>query len=1313
MIKDIIAQQNSTEALLCSGGKYCATNLLEEPTGDCAAGYFCTAGSYSATPTDGIRGDICGSGTYCPAGTNSSILCPAGTYSNQEGNDELSDCIDCPNGYYCPFEGMSVTTELCPEGFYCPQGTSEPTLECTAGHYCPEGSDTELECEPGTYQNLNSQSNCKLCEAGYFCPGNGNTDYSANICPAGSYCPEGTETGTQYLCPEGTYSNVTLLESAANCTSCDAGKYCEGSGNIEPDGLCDAGYYCTSGSNSKVPRKETAGEGNDICPSGAYCPQGSPTYITCTLGTYATGEGNINSDACVPCPPGQYCASVTASDGGSANCDPGYVCYGGAFTARPNDTVTGDLCDEGYYCVAGSDTQEPCVPGTYNPSKAAGSCLPCPEGLYCPDQQMTDGLDCFAGSYCPEGTDFPIPCPAGTYSTAINLKSATNCTDCPLGKYCYANTTAPIGDCSAGYFCDYGSYSPSQDPCPIGHYCPKGTTAPVACDAGTFNPSTGSDEESDCIDCTAGSYCETEGLSEPTGLCNAGFYCPSGSISATEISCLEGFYCDEGSASPKGCNDGTYQPSEGQSTCISCPERFYCFKNDTSLAMEPIACPIGSYCPSGTAIPIPCPSGYYGNSESLASADECTLCPSGKYCINGIIQADCSAGYLCISGNYQPNPVAPHAESFVIGDLCPAGSYCPEGTTEQIPCPENYIRTESGASILEDCIDCPAGYRCAAGNPDPIPCPAGFYCPTTASTVPCDIGTYSNTEGAFDVSTCKKCPEKYWCSEKNITSYDSFLCPAGHYCAENTIIPVECPAGTYIDVPGSGASADDCLACPIGHYCEGGTASPIACSYGDYCPASTVQPVDCVAGKYCPMNTDSSIECPIEHYCPGNVSEPLPCTKGHYCPIGSTYQTVCPGGYRATDSRESFEDTCIACPAGTYQNVLYAEECTSNVTGTPVLVSTIEECLTCDAGYICTGLSSSPKPNSEEENGYICPAGFYCPAGAVSEVPCPKGTFNPNEGGTSVNDCSLCPENTYNHLFNATSCLPCTSSSSSPEGSSDCICIGQYRAFQPTDSQCICQPGYEFILNGQSVSDEDGTNDCQPIVYSRCAEGQVRASDGTCVNENNGNCEKQCNGNDGIFNSNLGTCECTGTPNIELLCDDDCRQVSPQLTFINGVLQVSSYNNGTYDNVDVSLDKFSTNGNIFECPYANGCNVLPISATSSGLAGTYGLPSNIGSVVNNSTGSTRRRILNTDETIVINPAIICLRPYEGIIFDLEVTSEGISYPVYMKDNLLNSNPDFDYGAFRELATAVSGTSADIDVFFLHLLNLVYMYLQIV
>ena len=83
--------------------------------------------------------------------------------------------------------------------------------------------------------------------------------------------------------------------------------------------------------------------------------------------------------------------------------------------------------------------------------------------------------------------------------------------------------TAPTGNCTAGHYCLLAAIDPNPiaqpygDYCYSGAYCPEGTGTPIPCPQGTFLPNTGRDEESDCVPCTGGYYCETQGLSNVTG----------------------------------------------------------------------------------------------------------------------------------------------------------------------------------------------------------------------------------------------------------------------------------------------------------------------------------------------------------------------------------------------------------------------------------------------------------------------------------------------------------------------------------------------------------------------------------------------------------------------------------------------------------------------------------------------------------------------------------------------------------------------------------------------------------------------------
>ena len=146
---------------------------------------------------------------------------------------------------------------------------------------------------------------------------------------------------------------------------------------------------------------------------------------------------------------------------------------------------------------------------------------------------------------------------------------------------------------------------------------------------------------------------------------------------------------------------------------------------------------------------------------------------------------------------------------------------------------------------------------------------------------------------------------------------------------------------------------------------------------------------DCPRGKYCGREglTVPSGECYGGHYCTERSKSPAPekdlfaknfadyvnfpfpylndaCPPGHFCTNGSDPEP-CPSGTFHNEGRISNKSQCVPCPRGRYCN----GSGTLNGTAPP-----------CDAGFICTGGSSTPTP-THPSMGYICPKGFFCPSG--------------------------------------------------------------------------------------------------------------------------------------------------------------------------------------------------------------------------------------------------------------------------------------------------------------------------------------------
>ena len=145
--------RGSSIPINCTAGSYCASALLEAPTGYCYGGYFCTSSSSVPNPVNAINGNICPAGSYCTNGSYVPISCPTGTYNQQSGASVLSQCLQCKSGYYCNITGTILSTlSLCWEGYYCPNGTITPFLTCPYGYSCPLGTGDPIPCGPGSYQ---------------------------------------------------------------------------------------------------------------------------------------------------------------------------------------------------------------------------------------------------------------------------------------------------------------------------------------------------------------------------------------------------------------------------------------------------------------------------------------------------------------------------------------------------------------------------------------------------------------------------------------------------------------------------------------------------------------------------------------------------------------------------------------------------------------------------------------------------------------------------------------------------------------------------------------------------------------------------------------------------------------------------------------------------------------------------------------------------------------------------------------------------------------------------------------------------------
>ena len=71
-------------------------------------------------------------------------------------------------------------------------------------------------------------------------------------------------------------------------------------------------------------------------------------------------------------------------------------------------------------------------------------------------------------------------------------------------------------------------------------------------------------------------------------------------------------------------------------------------------------------------------------------------------------------------------------------------------------------------------------------------------------------------------------------------------------------------------------------------------------------------------------------------------------------------------------------------------------------------------CDICPGGYVCLGTTITATPTSaEEDGGFLCTKGHYCPQGSYEEIACAPGSYNSKNGSSAASDCIVCPADHY------------------------------------------------------------------------------------------------------------------------------------------------------------------------------------------------------------------------------------------------------------------------------------------------------------
>ncbi|XP_062894520.1 uncharacterized protein LOC134340877 [Mobula hypostoma] len=761
-------------------------------------------------------------------------LCPNGTYSDQEGLEDVSQCIACPAGMYCYSEGTM------------PNAISQPTGYCPKGHFCPvrTGNPFSFPCKRGFYQSNSAaegEDSCSQCPTGHYCDTSGLE--KPKLCPKGFYCtPESRE--KPQPCERGTYSNSVGLGTSSACTPCGGGQYCTDLGLTQPTGYCKAGFYCRERATTAAPVDGITG---DVCTAGGYCPVGSAFPVPCPMGTFSNTSGLRSSKECLPCPPGLYCSGLTTR-APTGPCRPGYFCTGGASSPTQHSTK------EGHYSRVGAESPEPCPLGTFQ------------SGHYLHQEGAADISSCTL-------------CDPGMYCSVAGL-------------------SAPEGPCRPGYYCTGGSNTsipvamPFGDICPAGYYCPLGTKHAFEnpCPAGTWSNFTGAQDIALCLPCTPGFSCSQTALTHPNELCSPGFYCKNGAKTSRPLDgetgdlCPKGYYCPEGTTMPIQCEDGSYNNATGQERCSDCPPGFYCVKgHDAGFVYRLLGQPshliwittqlqtvsaqqqlLGENASQAFTVLRVVLSQYHVHQELTAMTQVCQN-QVGNVAQDIIVQEE-----LVNHRILMVSPVIYVPEVLIVRSLkgCMQVSGTPNDKINRYHYSD--AQSENNAVIQKSVL------FSGPGSKKPTPCPPGTFSDVQALSdmsecLPCAAGFYCESPGL--TAPTNPCSEGFYCPPGQNMSW-AFVCPAGHYCPEGSPSPELCDSGTWQDLEGQG----HCKACEAGYYCDNSIGPVIEFKF-----------YPCPQGYYCPVGTRAATQygCPPGTFGQSvrlqDINDCQPCSPGKYC----------------------------------------------------------------------------------------------------------------------------------------------------------------------------------------------------------------------------------------------------------------------------------------------------------------------------------------------------------------------------------------------------------------------------------------------
>ena len=212
--------------------------------------------------------------------------------------------------------------------------------------------------------------------------------------------------------------------------------------------------------------------------------------------------------------------------------------------------------------------------------------------------------------------------------------------------------------------------------------------------------------------------------------------------------------------------------------------------------------------------------------------------------------------------------------------------------------------------------------------------------------------------------------------------------------------------------------------------------------------------------------------------------------------------------------------------------------------------------------------------------------------------------------------------------------------------------------------------------------------DCFPKVFTMCTPDQIRGPNGDCKGSND--CVNECGEAGGSVLAGVGVCQCNNVRNLDDVCNKGCREKAPVVTIDSSGNYVVR---NTTTNRTMALNLLNQTGYYGAIMPGSSGRVYSIDMQAAGPKAQYSLGSAF-AAFNTSNITLGRRLQNESPEGILNP-VACLHRGDSFIFSIP---DSQHFPVYNKDSLLNTNPDFDYGPFLELKRMITSASTNVSVF---------------